>query len=249
MPPAPPGPQHQQGPGPPPSPLGAADGEGAAPTQKRRGSAQARRAHGSTCVAWCVRQSCGCTGLGWAASTRRSSALPACGARRTCARRTTGKAMPPPSRSRGCRPFPHLPPLPKNKHPHTRAPTQNTTTTRARVPRLALPCLLVAQLVVVCTASQLLLSPLCVLLSRRTSRCLLLGLLAVIGIAGLLPLMLGNGSLPTALVRFTRAAALPGQPGDPSASPSPSCSCPQIVASFLLMGVAFGSTTVTWVLI
>lgn len=76
-------------------------------------------------------------------------------------------------------------------------------------------------LLVVCTASQLLLSPVCVMLHRRTSRCLLLLTLAVIGIVGLVPMLVAT----TALQRWI------------------------VLGSMVLLGVAFGSTTVTWMLI
>ena len=76
-------------------------------------------------------------------------------------------------------------------------------------------------LVVVCAASQLLLSPLCVMLHRRTWRCLLLLALALIGVAGLLPMLLAS----VVLQRWV------------------------VMVSIVLLGIAFGSTTVTWMLI
>jgi len=67
-------------------------------------------------------------------------------------------------------------------------------------------------------------------LQRRTARCLLLLALALLGIIGLAPMLLGQASTAAALAAQSQRRV-------------------RVLGSMALLGVSFGSTTVTWMLI
>ena len=70
-------------------------------------------------------------------------------------------------------------------------------------------------------------------LQRRAARCLLLLALAILGIIGLAPMLLGQASTAAALAAQSQRWVLPWV----------------LLGSMALLGVSFGSTTVTWMLI